>query len=228
MTTFYLQRDVHFCYRGDAAVFLDLRNDAYLLFSDTAVSALRAAASPRAVPALQPKLSDAMLELLNNGLVTTDPLSGREMAPTGVALAEDSLVDVDTIFDSHPTAGHILRFLAACAAAAVELRCLHVARVVHRIARRKSAMAGGPLDVASARELTAVFLKLRSFFPRDYLCLYDSLALIEFLAAYRIFPDWIFGIKLEPWAAHCWVQDRTLVFNEDVEQAASYTPIMAV
>jgi hypothetical protein len=59
-------------------------------------------------------------------------------------------------------------------------------------------------------------------------CLYDSLALLEFLARYRIYPDWVFGVQTRPFAAHCWVQQGDIVFNDTVEHVTGYSPIMIV
>jgi hypothetical protein len=102
-------------------------------------------------------------------------------------------------------------------------------RTVHAVEQRKRERASmRTFDVERARELVAVFHALRLFFPVNYLCLYDSLALLEFLARYDVFPTWVFGVRLEPWAAHCWVQEAGVTFNEDVEEAANFTAIMAI
>ena len=36
------------------------------------------------------------------------------------------------------------------------------------------------------------------------------------------------SVRLEPFAAHCWVQYQHYALNEEVEEAANYTPIMAI
>ncbi len=59
-------------------------------------------------------------------------------------------------------------------------------------------------------------------------CLFDSLTLLNFLARYGIFPDWVFGVQARPFAAHCWVQLDEIVFNDTVEHVGGYTPIMTV
>jgi hypothetical protein len=69
---------------------------------------------------------------------------------------------------------------------------------------------------------------LRAFFPVKFLCLFDSLALIEFLSCYGLFPAWTFAVRIEPWAAHCWVQQGDYLFNEEIEEAEDYMPIMSV
>jgi hypothetical protein len=75
-------------------------------------------------------------------------------------------------------------------------------------------------------DLVHVFLLLRPLYPRPYLCLFDSLGLLHFLAQFRHFPRWIFGVKLEPFAAHCWVQSGDTVLNDTVEVVRQYTPIL--
>jgi hypothetical protein len=101
--------------------------------------------------------------------------------------------------------------------------------IVGRVERRKNApMQRVIRGDAEVHLLVAVFRKLRRLFPANYLCLYDSLVLVEFLARYDIFPAWVFGVRLEPWAAHCWVQQGTVVFNEGIEEADDYVPIMVI
>jgi len=72
------------------------------------------------------------------------------------------------------------------------------------------------------------FNEFRAAFPRNYLCLYDSLALMLYLAYFSVFPNWVFGVRSNPFMAHCWVQYGRTVLNGTDEEARSYTPIMIV
>jgi hypothetical protein len=78
------------------------------------------------------------------------------------------------------------------------------------------------------REMVETFGRLRPYYPRAYLCLFDSLALVNFLAPYGAFPQWVYGVRLNPFAAHCWVQDSGVVLNDVVENVREYTPLMVV
>jgi hypothetical protein len=229
MSEYYLPHHVYCCRRGDDFVFLDLRQDDYTLVSGTAAVALNAVADVAkacALPTLE--LSSALRELVEDGLLTTSAASGRPLATTQARLPLEPLLDCEAE-PAKVRLHHVWNFCAACVAAAVMLRWRHIENIVSAVARRKARQATAQSnDVARARDLTAAFHTLRSFFPVDYLCLYDSLALVEFLARYRSYPTWMFGVKLEPWAAHCWVQHDDLSYNEDVEAAAGYTPIMAI
>lgn len=228
MADLFLPHHVHFCYRGDAVVFLDLQRDDYTFVGAEGAAALRCLSSLEA-SFTPPESRAALNELLDGGLLTTDRRAGRAIAPTVTALASQPLLDDEAVSSVRASFGHLLNFFVASTRASARLRWgqLHrtIGSVQLRKARRKTAT---PFDVDRARELVAIFGRLRSLFPRRYLCLYDSLALIEFLARYGIFPGWIFGVRLEPWAAHCWVQEAGYIFNEEPEEAAGYTPVMVI
>ena len=227
MAHYFLPAHVHFCPRGDAFVFLDLRNDDYTLVDGHCADAIRAlCAGDR--PTSTDALNDALHELLSAGLLTADPIKGKLVAPTLVELADELLVDPESPPTPRITLNHLWHFVCACTLAAIRLRRGPIETLIQRVEARKARMRSSTTDFNRARELTAVFQTLRSFFPRDYLCLYDSLALIEFLARHELFPTWVFAVALEPWAAHCWVQEGRFIFNEGVEEAARYSPVMAV
>jgi hypothetical protein len=79
------------------------------------------------------------------------------------------------------------------------------------------------------QELVAAFAFLRPyFFAAKDACLFDALALSEFLAAYRIHPRWVFGVQARPFAAHCWLQLNGVVLNDTLDHVRRYAPIMIV
>jgi hypothetical protein len=94
--------------------------------------------------------------------------------------------------------------------------------------RARKAREARPFDLDRARALVEVFDRLRLFYPRPYLCLFDSLALIHFLARFELHPDWVFGVTADPFEAHCWVQAERVVLNDRIERVAAFTPIMCV
>jgi hypothetical protein len=110
------------------------------------------------------------------------------------------------ITQAQPYAGP---FIKACLVADYFLRFRPFSQAVSRIATRKGTTPPGSLE--SMIRLTQVFHALRPFYPRDYLCLFDSLALLEFLATQQLFPSWVFGVSVDPFEAHCWVQQDSTV-----------------
>ncbi|HEY0683718.1 MAG TPA: lasso peptide biosynthesis B2 protein [Steroidobacter sp.] len=229
MSGYFLPPHVHFCQRGDAFVFLDLKQDDYTLVNGASATALQALSKQMATPAFfEHDLKDALNELLKGGLLTTES-NGRAIAPTHIDPAVENLVDRETLLDTSVSLGQMVNCFAACITAKLSLRWRSIEATVMSVARRKAEHASDrPFDLERARALTAAFLKARGLFPANYLCLFDSLALLHFLAKYGIYPTWVFAVNLEPWAAHCWVQHQHHTFNEDAEQAVTYTPVMVI
>lgn len=102
--------------------------------------------------------------------------------------------------------------------------------IVERIARQNAATmrAGQPFSLERAGQLITVFNTLRPLYPRPYLCLFDSLALIEFLNRFAVQTSWVFGVTANPFRAHCWVQSGRTLLNDDLERVCLYTPIMEI
>lgn len=230
MSGYFLPPHVHFCQRGDAFVFLDLKQDDYTLVNGAAATALQAVSSQQAGTSSLPEhdLKDALNELLKGGLLTTEG-NGRAIAPTHIDPAVDNLVDRETVLEATVSPWQLVNCLAACIKAKLDLRWRSIEATVMSVAQRKAMHASDrPFDTERARTLTAAFLKARGLFPANYLCLFDSLALLHFLAKFGVYPTWVFAVRLEPWAAHCWVQHQHYTFNEEAEQAVTYTPVMVI
>jgi hypothetical protein len=123
----------------------------------------------------------------------------------------------------------IARFLRASAVAGFALRRSSIQSVVKRVRERKAAHSGTPVDLVAARELVGAFAHLRPLlFGAQDACLFDSLSIVELLARRGIFPTWVFGVQTAPFAAHCWVQDGDVVFNDSPERVRRFTPILAI
>ncbi len=52
--------------------------------------------------------------------------------------------------------------------------------------------------------------------------------MVHFLGAEGIHPDWVFGVKTEPFDAHCWVQHGEIVLNDAPDRVRQYSPILVV
>lgn len=223
-----LPSHVYCCRRGESFVFLDLEQDEYTLIMGEAAAALRELADDAAGAAAARAIPKSLHELIEAGLLTTDPNAGRRFSATRRSLALQSLLDTATT-RAAVKASHVYNFIAACVTAATRLRWSRIKNTVSAVAKRKALLAPGPhVDIEKARQLSAIFHQLRRLFPANYLCLFDSLALIEFLARYDVYPDWVFGVRLEPWGAHCWIQHQDFAFDNSLEEAADFTPIMVV
>lgn len=66
------------------------------------------------------------------------------------------------------------------------------------------------------------------FFSMEGACRFHSIALLRYLAAARIPADWVFGVRLSPFAAHCWVEWNSTVLNDDIDHVREFQPILRV
>ena len=72
------------------------------------------------------------------------------------------------------------------------------------------------------------FLAARRYLPVKPNCLVDSLALMRFLGPLAVGTTLIFGVKLEPFAAHCWVQFDSLLLNDRSDYVERFVPVRTV
>jgi hypothetical protein len=239
MARYALAEHVFVCLNGEHLVLLDLKEDRYwaLEASQTAGFGVLVGGWPvkpaDSAPSDQPPSAEtaAAIEVLRGrGLLTDSVPPGKDATPVAAPVPVRELVS-----ESEPPAGQRIgnwfAFFAASALAKIALRILPFERVIRRVRGRKARVGSiaTQLDTERAAGLVEGFARYRVFlFSSKNECLYDSLALLEYLARYGIYADWVFGVQTRPFAAHCWVQHGDLVFNDTVEHVSGYTPIMVV
>ena len=227
---------VHACVESGRLVLLDAVRDRYLMLdrvqTPRVMSLLHAERQPVGGPDSGAKdvgpPERAVVEAMwRRGLLA--PATGPGCTPLkpARALPTADLTSHDTRRQASFGPRTILRFFLASRRAAQLLKGQPFASVVDHV-RERRAMADGKFDFNRARDLVSRFQRLRPFSRRDYLCLFDSLALIEFFHLHRLYPTWVFGVCAEPFQAHCWVQAGGVVLNDTIEVIRHYTPIMAV
>jgi hypothetical protein len=236
---FFLQSHIFLCRAHRYWVILDVNRDKYLCVDRPQFESLGPwidgweEKEPRLPdPGSEPSL--AAIALANN-LLTLQILSER---PVGAKIARataydppTSAVDLDAAANARLSqCAHSVSFFLSCARASRQLRKLRFETIIACVQARKGAnrSAVRGFDLERARSLISVFDNLRLFYSRSYVCLFDSLALIHFLARFEVYPDWVFGVRADPFEAHCWVQAGSVVLNDTVERVSALTPIMSV
>jgi hypothetical protein len=227
ISRFLLPRDVYLSFLDHGAVFLDLRRDKYIGLDADQLPRLKAILTGHS--RAEPGATDLARELVTEGLLTLNVAQGRAPLPAAVERAHALLLN-DSIEDDAPELRfhHVVNFAIAYVAATISLR-LGVDRAVHRVRRRRQRNPLRRFDFARAQTLVRIFRQLRPLvLVAEDRCLFHSMMLIEFLARYRISSTWVFGVKLNPFMAHCWVQQENFVLNGRPEFVGSFTPIMVV
>ena len=120
------------------------------------------------------------------------------------------------------------RAMWAMLSAHIDLKYRSINLNVTRYKAQKARGIKVQLDLIQAQHLVHTFNYTRPYFPRSKICLFDSYALLKYLAAYSFFPDWIFAIIEMPFAAHCWVQYDDEVLNDSLDIVRPYQPILVV
>ena len=245
--SYFLAPHVYPCVTDDHVVLLDLQRDKYLGLARDQMAAL--AGHVAGWPALSVTPPDArrvqepderpahagaealINKMLAAGMLTTDPAVGKDASPVQVPRAESPLVEEDLEARPEVKFTDVVRFLAASALTALALKCRPIEAVVHRVKARKARgrESVAALDGAVAQRAVAAFIRLRPLlFGAQDACLFDSLALVRYLAWYKVYPTCVIGVQTKPFGAHCWVQEANIVFNDAPEYVRRFTPILTM
>ncbi len=240
MAEYLLQPHVHACITTEAAILLDLREDQYIGLDRTQARALACVldgAEGFSLTTHTTVVSEAEAvsfaeQLVKKQLLTHDRNAGKSASMPNVPTAELSLTESAATERRAPAMRphHVLNFLRSYAFARFALRHSSLDRVVSRLkARRQQHRAVGQYHLETIADLMIIFRRVRLFVytPKNR-CLLDSLVLIEFLAHYSNFPQFVLGVRIEPFAAHAWVQHDAYVLNGNPDYIRRFTPIVAV
>lgn len=234
-----LADNVFFCVTEGQGVFLDLRADRYSAVPIPGESRASVAAKTDPVAFIAGALKPHIRELVHAGLLIETASGGHSLdgflriepvTVTGGAQDRRAFGRVDGRRVDGRRVGlrEMLRFSRACRWASGALKRKAIADTVAGVRARHPIRSLAVDDGQKLGQAVEAFARLRPWYPKEYLCLFDSLALLEFLAAHSLFPQWVFGVQAQPFGAHCWVQSGGRALNETAEFASRFTPIMRV
>ena len=232
---YFLTSNCFVCRLQDYWIILDTKCDKYLCLAHTDLASIAHRLHGWAYPSIPTKdganvcdEEDSLIEsLVLRGILTVNSREGKPFIESE-SWARHRSIEADTEASAILSPLHVVRFLWACAKVHRRLRFGAFSRTVAGLERRRHAHSTGECDAARVARLIAIFKRLRPLFPRPYLCLFDSLALLEFLAGYDCLPHLVFGVVADPFEAHCWLQAGTVVLNDGLERAGRYKPILRV
>ena len=206
-----LTPNVRACIDQGVLVFLDLRNDRYL-----SVDLERA---PQIAGVCEGASRNAASSLVARGLIEPAQILSRDESNVGALTAS---ADPNRSHNCPARFSDAVVMLDACLRASFAVRARRLDRTFQRIARRKRSSTIPMTEIA---EFVGRFERLRPWYPRARVCLFDSLALTNFLLAFGHAPMIVMGVRATPFAAHCWVESDGVCLNDAAETCRSYTPI---
>ena len=235
---YFLSKDCFVCRMGCYWIILSANRDRYLCVAHAELASIgdqlygwpkqgdsRARPSP-----IGAETHELVESLTINGIITSNPAIGKPFADSEYPAPKNHIEAFESTVSVHVPLFWTLRFFLACAKVDWQLRTNALSCTLARIERRRRRADSSSVigNVHHVSTLIAAFQRLRPLYPRSYLCLFDSLALLEFLAGYRFLPRVVFGVVADPFQAHCWLQDGSTVINDELERVGRYKPILSM
>ncbi len=215
----YALRDgVSFCEVNAQLIFLDTRADRYFCLDALREAEFRALIEKPGHQAVPPRLQDA-------GLLIETPGAGH-VAACPPAYAQASVFD-----DTQPLRldRPLLDALVRLALVRRSLRRGGLGRILHRLRRAKSRLpefhdSALPELARLARDFERTARLVRS---HDQ-CLSRSIVLTQIALSRGLAADLVIGVRLNPFAAHSWVQAGSHVLNDRMDSVRTYTPVLVL
>jgi hypothetical protein len=105
------------------------------------------------------------------------------------------------------------------------LRTRSIDEILKRLVGQAFSPASSSADPIAA---AGAFRSARNLVPLRGNCLSDSLALMHWLAKHRKSATLVFGVKVDPFAAHCWVQNGVIALNDHPERIERFTAVRII
>lgn len=213
-----LRDGVSWCLCAGRAVFLDLERDRFFCLSPDRDAAFRSWAQ-----GVEPGAAPAFEQLCQSGLLVPDANGGQLPAPATLIEAT-----CDLAIDPRGKArlGDIAGAVLAQYRASRRLRCLSLQAILAASRAPRSISAGDA--IARAGYLAAAFSAAGLLLRTADRCLPRAIAMRDRCHRAGIAPALVFGVRRDPFAAHCWVQLEDAVLVGDLEQVRLFTPILVV
>ena len=236
--TYFLSNDCFVCRAQDYWIVLDTRRDRYSCVTHADLSSIghrlfgwrSQSGVEEHIPPFAATEDALISSMKSTGIITSDSSKGKSFAESDCAPRDRALNILSSSAPVERPPLCVLRFFLACLGVGWRLRTKQFSHTLARIEQRRLHVppTAAVHDVAYISRLIAAFRDLRPLYPRSTLCLFDSLALLEFLAKYGAVPQIIFGVIADPFQAHCWLQHGSVVINDDLERVGKYKPILSL
>ena len=115
--------------------------------------------------------------------------------------------------------------------AKIELRTARLETIIGRLASPKPPLGKhdiSPDEEGRARQIAGAFAAVMSWLKSADQCLPRAIAARRLCDRSGVPSTMIFGVRLHPFSAHCWVQADDAVIVGEFEQARLYTPILVI
>lgn len=204
---------ISYCEVEDRTIILDVRANRYFMATEALALALK-----------NPDYSTLPRNLRDNFLRSDKAHQTYSTARDNIPAALEHSAEAGP---TSPAVASVLAAIATILSMRLQLRAFSLDRLLQKVQRtnrncpeRKPGRKLGDLIGAfeCAERLTV---------ERDR-CLLRSLALQSFLARYGHVSALVFGVRLHPFRAHCWLQQDATVLNDTIEVIGSFQALRTV
>jgi len=210
-------------------IFLDISQDRYFRLTDALEKAMRHFQAHESVASI-------LLEHLATAriLVEASDLEARTAIANIQRPSRSAIEQASAIENCRPSLAIAFEVMAIVLSIHRELKSCTFKTILDKASAyrdRKVSVYETATPTALERSLLLVngqFARARRYVPVEPVCLLDSLSLLRFLSRRGLPANIIFGVKPEPFAAHCWVQAGDMVLNETLSDTHAYTPIRMI
>ncbi|GGK03174.1 lasso peptide biosynthesis B2 protein [Luteimonas terricola] len=222
MTRYVLRDDLSCCQVADQLVFLDIGNDQYFRLPNLMERAL--------VAHLNGDSNGDISKLIERGILVAQEGVPIEAQPSIEPVAGSAMEAPHP--ERKPSSREILEVLVIVMTTRLELKLSALRKILGSLTATsyiQAAQADLPeLLERRISDAAATFRQARLYVPVEMTCLLDAIAMARFLRRRKLHANIVFGVALDPFSAHCWVQAGDLVLNDTVGNVCAHTPIRVV
>lgn len=203
-------------------VFLDIPADRYVCLSGLAGRALVTIASAEDLALPE---QEALQPLLEAGFLRTDAPEPAVCRPPSIAFRSSLPGEMSAPFSLREMLAVVYQMARQRYAA--KTSSLH--DLIDGFATRKSLCRPRKDDEHHrAIRIATAFDRMSLLLGAHDRCLARSFALARHLTARDVACDLVFGVSMDPFAAHCWVQHDGVILNDHLDHVRTFTPILVL
>jgi hypothetical protein len=223
VTCYAVPDHLSFCEVDGRTIFLDLRRDRYIELDPRTRSMLN---DVRELTGAAEEAPPGAEQLRRLGLIF--PVEGpTRIAAAGTTVPARSLLD-DPARSGRPAWPLLPQILPILRRSRRSLTRDGLEMVVNEVRLRNLGPPGPATSVAELGAAAERFRAARRLIPMATNCLLDSLSLSSFLSRRGFKADLVFGVKLDPFTAHCWLQTSDAIVNDGADTVTAFTPVLVV
>lgn len=226
---YFLSKHAHVCVTGDAMVILDQATGRYLSLERRGAAGLGNLILDWPLRSDGASIPTLLQALIDRRLITADPLQGKSAASPAITLPRHWVREGAPRGRPLIMARDLRRFIVSCAYAACSRTFLPFSATVSAARRRTDHDHRTHVSIEELASRVRVFDWLRPLaFRKTDECFLYCLAMREFLSKYGIVPRWVFAVRTQPFAAHCWLQHGDQVLTDIPFNLRRMVPILVL